>query len=163
MMGARTLVLPALGVFVLVLLGFMEMAGLLLVIGYPLVAGGCVAFAAVLFVLSVLLRNQVQSRASLAGTILVCAVLSIFGLAVGRLPTSPRKRFYVISREIRSGDSVDAVKMLFKNYESWAPEEPANQCCYIDFRYTEPSTMDVVVVQYDPKTLRVLDSRYWID
>ena len=163
MTKAQNLLLFFTALAAVVVLCAMEVAGLLLAIGYSVVSAVCVLLALYLAVPGISTKYEGKRPPYALITLPLCAVLLILGLTIGSISSSPRNHFYLLSKTIIKNQSLDSVKAQFAGYESWTSPEPDTQCCHLTFRYTKPSTMDVVVIHYDPNTNRVLDASYSSD
>jgi len=154
----RNYVGTIIGIAVLGLGCFLEIRGVFLYSGYgvikvvaTVIATGLAAWAAWLF----------KRRRGAAGcfALLVSVVMLGLGWTSAMLPTSPRKRFYILAEQIAPGDNVEHVKARLAGYHSWTPQEG-----YVSFDFADgPGTSDVISVHYDPKTLTVLDTSLSLD
>jgi hypothetical protein len=104
--------------------------------------------------------SKTNSRISIG----VAIALLVLGFTIGHIPTTPRKKFYVLAKEIRVGESLDSAKLKLRAYESWTTDDAQKNLHSVGFRYIAgPGTADTVVVRFDPKTLRVTDVSYSSD
>ena len=94
----------------------------------------------------------------------VALALLVTGFTVGHVPTTPRKKFYVLAHDVHVGESLDSAKSKLRAYESWTIDDGQKNLHSVGFRYIAgPGTADTVAVHFDPKTFRVTAVSYSSD
>jgi hypothetical protein len=128
-------------------------------IDYLLVEIFCILLAAAFF-----FGSRKLSKTNARSGILVALALLFLGFAIGHIPTTPRKRFYILAHGVRVGESLVSAKSKFRAYESWTTDDDRRNLHAVSFRYVAgPGTADSVALDFDPKTLKVTAVTYVSD
>jgi len=146
------------GIAIVGLACFLEVEGVFLYSGYTFVKALGLLLAVVFSASGISFVRKHKLAPGLAA-LLLSVVLLVSGWMLGTLATTPRKRFYLLAEGIRPNDTIDSVKAKLSGYNSWSQREG-----YISFNFASgPGTTDVIVVQYDPKTSKILSSALSLD
>jgi hypothetical protein len=112
----------------------------------------CVWLVLLIFSLGTFMWNKTPTIKSSISTLVVCALLVIYGFSIEFIPTGPRKRFYVLANKIKSGDSVERALAILKDYKTSLGTD------YVSSSFTpELGTTDRVGFGFDPRTRKIVD------
>ena len=148
----------SIGVATLAIAYMLEVLGFFLYSGYLLVRiVGLIAAVAFVIYGAVLVRKR--SPVAALCTFLMSVIFLVSAWKVAAAVTTPRKRFYLLAETIKPNDTLESVNARLAGYTSWSDGEG-----HVSFNFASaPGTTDVVVIQYDPKSLRVLNASLSLD
>jgi len=148
----------AIGVVILAVACLAELEGVFLYSGYSIVKAMALVLAGVFSMIAARLIATRKVWPGLA-TLVFAGAFLVLGLVLGTLATTPRKRFYILAEQIKPNDTMESVRAKLSGYDSWSQKEGS-----VSFNFASgPRTTDVVVIQYDPKTSRVLSADLSLD
>ena len=145
------------GLAVLAMACLLERGGFFLYFSYTLLKTFA-GLSAGLFIWWGVLRFRNRQRFGAIVSFLLSAIFLILGWTIEGAVTSPRKQFYLLADRVKPGDSLNSVEDSLSHYRHWSTQEG-----HITFQFVSPGTADVLIVHYDPKTLRVLDTNLSLD
>ena len=154
----RHLVVLIIGFVILVALYSMEAAGYFIVASYTFLKVLCALLALLFFPLGTFLWKKNPTFKSSMSTVFVCLLLLMFGFSMEFLPTSPRKRFYVLAHRIKHGDSVEQALATLKEYDTSSGYYSQTNSYYVYSSFTpQLGTTDRVGFGYDPNTRKIVE------
>ena len=124
--------------------------------GYIFIKVLCVYLALLFFPLGTFLNKKNPTVRSSMSTVIVCLLLLIFGFTIEFIPTSPRKRFYVLANRIKVGDPVEKALTTLKDYDTSTRYYQPEDSYYVYSQFVpELGTTDRVLFDYDLKTRKI--------
>src|SRR5260370_19159004 len=137
---------------------FPERGGLFLYTGYAVVGTAGTIFALLFLWWSV--RFLISRKWALFySAALISLALLLEGWSVSFLDSNPRKHFYLVATGIKRGDSIDIVRNKMAHYESWQGQNDRESFGLA----SGLGTFDVLIVQYDVKSGKVVDLKLSLD
>jgi len=136
----------------------LERAGFFLYARYAVTTIGGFVLAGSLLVWAIMLFRSNRLGPAVMGVV-VATVLIVTSRTVRGFDSSPRKKFYLLATEIKSGDSMQEISKTMQQYRSWSAGPG-----HVSFQFASGSgTAEVVIVNFNPQTGVVKDATLSLD
>jgi hypothetical protein len=136
----------------------LERGGMFLYSGYTVVRTGAVLAALAVILWGFLISRGERWTPMLLGVVVGCFVLAL-GWQLGSARTSARKAFYLDAVRVKEGMPFKQAQQIMAAYRPFSVEPGHESFCY----RSGPQTEDVLVVHYDPATMKVVKAELSLD
>jgi len=150
--------LVAAGVLLLAGGYLLESGGVFLYSGYELVRIGAIAAALAVTLWGFLISRGIRRAPMILGLVVGC-LMAALGWQLGSARTSARKGFYLDALRVKEGMSLKEAQQIMAAYRPFSIEPGDESFCY----RSDPQTEDVLVIQYDPATGKIVKTDLSLD